>query len=186
MSQRDSGYAREARDAYQTPYWVTRALLPHLPKRVSGRGKGVHGIWECAAGKNQMADELFNKGYAVLATDIQGRPPTDFLQQTKMLTLSQHIITNPPYELAREFIEHALRLTRKTRGVVAMLLRTDYDHAKTRSHLFQGCPQFAKKIVLTRRIVWFERDGAAPSFNHAWFIWDWRHQGPPSLGYHVE
>jgi hypothetical protein len=36
---------------------------------------------------------------------------------------------------------------------------------------------------LLKRIVWFERKGAAPSFNHAWFIWDWQHHGPPILAY---
>jgi len=41
--------------------------------------------------------------------------------------------------------------------------------------------------VLTRRIVWFvEADGkpkASPSFNHAWFLWDWQHAGPPVIAY---
>jgi len=39
---------------------------------------------------------------------------------------------------------------------VAMLLRTDFDHAKTRWHLFSDCPAFACKIVLTKRIRWIE------------------------------
>jgi len=38
-------------------------------------------------------------------------------------------------------------------------------------------------LVLTRRIVWFEAPKAAPSFNHAWYIWDWKHVGPPVLAY---
>ena len=63
----------------------------------------------------------------------------------------QAIITNPPYALAQNFIEHALELM-KPDGIVAMLLRTDFDHAKTRQHLFGGCDQFAKKVVLTKRI----------------------------------
>jgi hypothetical protein len=46
-------------------------------------------------------------------------------------------------------------------GKVAMLLRTDFDHAKGRQHLFGQCPIFAKKLVLTRRIVWFEGPKAA-------------------------
>jgi hypothetical protein len=29
MSQRDSAYQRKENDAYDTPQWVTRALLPH-------------------------------------------------------------------------------------------------------------------------------------------------------------
>lgn len=42
---------------------------------------------------------------------------------------------------------------------------------------------FAKKLVLTKRIVWFDAPGAAPSFNHAWYIWDHRHTGAPTLAY---
>jgi hypothetical protein len=81
------------------------------------------------------------------------------------------IITNPPYDIAQEFIERALEYTRPRRGVVAMLCRVDFDSAKTRQHLFGGCPVFSKKLVLTKRIVWFGRPGAAPSFNHSWMIW---------------
>ena len=66
-----------------------------------------------------------------------------------------------------------------------MLLRTDFDHAKTRQHLFANCEAFAKKLVLTRRIKWFEDGGSSPSFNHAWFIWDWQHEGPPTMAYSV-
>jgi hypothetical protein len=25
--------------------------------------------------------------------------------------------------------------------------------------------------------------GAAPGFNHAWYVWDWLHDGPPLLAY---
>jgi hypothetical protein len=49
--------------------------------------------------------------------------------------------------------------------------------------LFGGCPQFAKKLVLTKRIVWFDGPKAAPSFNHAWYLWDWQHSGLPVLAY---
>ena len=87
----------------------------------------------------------------------------------------------------RKFCTHALKLTAPVKWVVAMLLRCDFDHAKRRAYLFADCPQFAKKIVLTRRIVWFvEADGkpkASPSFNHAWFLWDWQHAGPPVIAY---
>ena len=30
MSQRHSGYVRKERDLYETPEWVTEALIPHL------------------------------------------------------------------------------------------------------------------------------------------------------------
>ena len=80
-----------------------------------------------------------------------------------------------------QFIERGLSLTASD-GLVAMLLRTDFDHAKSRQHLFQH-PAFSKKLVLTKRIKWFEDSKGQPSFNHAWFVWDYRHKGPPTLAY---
>jgi hypothetical protein len=53
-----------------------------------------------------------------------------------------------------------------------MLLRVDFDLAKTRADLFRDNPRFAGKSVLRDRIVWFEQPGAAPSDDHAWFVWD--------------
>jgi hypothetical protein len=51
-----------------------------------------------------------------------------------------------------------------------MLLRTDFDHAASRAHLFADCAMFAKKVVLTKRIRWFEDPNG-------------RHRGPPTLAY---
>lgn len=173
MSQRDSGYARVAFDQYETPEWATRALLPHIPSNMD--------IWEPACGSGKMA-RVLNAKYA---TDIQlGQ---DFLDKTAIHVVSADaIITNPPYTLATEFIEHALAWVRMHQGVVAMLLRTDFDHAKSRRHLFAEHPAFAKKLVLTKRIQWFEDSKSSPSFNHAWFIWDWQNSAPPVIAYHFE
>lgn len=176
MSQRDSGYARMARDLYETPAWATAALFPHLPS-------SPNVIWEPAAGSGKMADALLEaseKVITVLRTDIA--TGTDFLACTDHQS-ADAIITNPPYELATEFIWHARTLMGPVDGFVAMLLRTDFDHAKTRADLFGACPHFAKKVVLTRRIQWFEDSKGSPSFNHAWFLWDWKHRGPPTLAY---
>ena len=172
MSQRWSGYTRSDRDLYHTPDWVTQTLLPAL--------RPVTCIWEPAAGQGKMTGALQAAGYDVIATDIADG--LDFLAE-KRNRGAEAIVTNPPFNQAREFIEHALALMEPVRGQVAMLLRTDYDHAITRQHLFGGCPAFAKKLVLTRRIVWYERPNAAPSFNHAWYVWDWQHSGAPCLMY---
>lgn len=172
MSQRDSGYERRERDLYETPSWVTEALLPHLPRL------GV--IWEPAAATGKMARVLRGRADEVISSDIDRGD--DFLALTPPGDVDA-IITNPPYELATEFIDHALKLMTEVRGLVAMLLRTDFDHAKTRARLFADCAAFSKKIVLTKRIRWFEESAGSPSFNHAWFIWDHRHQGAPTLAY---
>jgi hypothetical protein len=175
MSQRDSGYERKERDLYETPEWVTFALFPHIIAR------GTNIVWEPACGNGKMVQALKACAHIrhVIATDIES--DDDFLSFGCMAAAGS-IITNPPYEQAQEFIEHALRLT-EPGAFVCMLLRTDFDHAKSRQHLFGDCPQFAKKIVLTKRIRWFEDSKGSPSFNHAWFIWDWLHQGAPTLAY---
>lgn len=166
MSQRDSGYERKELDCYETPEWVTLALLPHL-------SPGIENVWEPACGSGKMVRALNTKFHTVYGTDIS--LGLDFLKETTCDY--DAIITNPPYALAREFIEKAMSLCDN----VAMLLRTDFDHAKTRAHLFGD--GFAKKVVLRRRIKWFEDSKGQPSFNHAWFIWKFDHQGPPTLAY---
>jgi hypothetical protein len=178
MSQRESGYERKERDLYETPEWVSEVGASQL----GPTGDGL--VWEPACGSGKM-QAVIQQYYDVIGSDIHlGR---DFLTAGLIEPDVRRIMTNPPYELATEFCEHALRLMEPVGGSVLMLLRTDFDHAKSRSHLFRDCPAFAKKLVLMRRIAWFvEANGkpkASPSFNHAWYIWDWKHEGPPTIGY---
>lgn len=171
MSQRWSEYSRQPFDEYNTPAWATKAVVPFLPRSAW--------ILEPACGSGKMVAALRDEGFVVDGTDIQSGK--DFLELEE--ANFDVIVTNPPFNKATQFIEHALKLTRPHHGMVAMLLRTDFDHAKTRRHLFDGNSAFAIKLVLTKRIVWFDRPGAAPSFNHAWFIWSWKHIGPPTLAW---
>jgi hypothetical protein len=83
-------------------------------------------------------------GYETTASDAEG------------------IISNPPYVIADRFITHALHLTEPHKGMVAMLLRCDFDHAAGRRHLFADCPAFARKVVLTKRIRWIEGSNRKP------------------------
>jgi hypothetical protein len=174
VSQRSSGYAREPLDRYETPAWVTAAVVPHINKL-------AYYVWEPACGSGAMADALRDAGFYVHATDIESG--TDFLAAEKLPELIQAVVTNPPYGQACEFIEHSPNLTRPVGGAVAVLLRIDYDSARTRRHLFAEHEAFAKKLVLTRRIRWFAESTGSPSFNHAWFIWDWQHLGAPRVAY---
>jgi len=173
MSQRESGYARKVLDCYETPEWVTLALL-------DGHLRPPTKVWDPAAGGGKMARALGQLDAEIITSDV--KDGANFLAWPLNGRVDA-IITNPPYTLAREFIERALMMMSGVQGQVAMLLRTDYDHAATRQHLFSRCPAFSRKLVLTKRIVWFDDPGAAPSFNHAWFIWDWQHSGPPTLAY---
>ena len=182
MSQRKSGYERKERDLYHTPEWVTKCLLDHIPIHV---GK----VWEPAAGDGHMA-EVLKERFDVWQSDIYPTQNLDAVADFLVSKLPESfsaIITNPPYDKALNFIELALRLTEPRNGFVAMLLRSDYDHAKTRRHLFEDCPSFSKKIILRKRIAWVVEDNgkpkSSPSFNHCWMIWDHQHKGPPILAY---
>ena len=173
MSQRDSGYERKERDLYETPEWVTHALTNRFlrPPEV---------VWEPACATGKMTRALGMLDAKIVGSDIS--EGADFLE-TDPPDGCDAIITNPPYALAQQFIRRALHLMEKPLGQVAMLLRTDFDHARSRLDLFDSCPAFATKVVLTKRIKWFEDSKGQPSFNHAWFIWDWRHKGAPTLAY---
>jgi hypothetical protein len=189
MAQRDSGYARKARDAYMTPPWVTESLLSVLGARLTAGDR----VWEPAAGTGQMVDVLRRRGLAVYASDIEPTAAAigrDFVADALGEDTPPNIITNPPYilPLCDRFIATALERTREARGLVAMLLKIDYDSARTRAPLFAQHPAWGLKIVLTDRIHWFdpempppgEKQASGPSENHAWYVWDWRWAGSKS------
>jgi hypothetical protein len=172
ISQRKSGYARRAHDLYETPAWCVDALLEVLTE-IPGR------IWEPAVGGGSITAALRAHGFDVVGTDItQG---VDFLKTGTVPARVQTLVTNPPYRLAQGFIEHALSFDQIR--IVAMLLRIDYDSARRRQHLFAGCPAFAGKLVLTKRIRWIEGSTGSPSFNHAWYLWDRQWMGAPMIAY---
>jgi hypothetical protein len=182
MPQRFSEYARKERDDYPTPPWVTETVIPHL------KAANVSSIWEPAAGEGGMAASLAGAGFAVTATDLSSS--VNFLDDKTSPAPSRcdAIVTNPPYgiqgKLAERFIERALDLTRPCQGVVAMLLKVDFDSGLTRRRFFADCPAWACKLVLLKRILWFEStNGMGPSDNHAWYVWSWRHTGPPTIAY---
>jgi hypothetical protein len=170
MVQRNSGYERKPFDLYETPAWVTESLLFYIPKRIQR-------ILEPAAGKGAMVKVLRENHFGVLATDINEYAQMnicgkDFLSQDASISdWPEAIITNPPYNKASEFVRKSVQLMMRRNGFVAMLLPENFDCAKGRMDLFGYCPVYSGKVVLTRRIKWFDGEGS-PSSNHAWFLWD--------------
>jgi hypothetical protein len=175
VSKHESGFERVERDHYPTPGWCIAALGEHVDLA------GLE-IWEPAAGSGSMAEALKAAGASVYASDIHRYgckldAVLDFTTGHHPKKRFDGIITNPPYgaraKLAEKFIEIGLRHIASGDGFLALLLPVDFDAAKTRSHLFAGCPHFAGKIVLTRRIVWFAHPDKreSPKENHGWFLW---------------
>ncbi|WP_315792684.1 class I SAM-dependent methyltransferase [Bradyrhizobium sp. SZCCHNRI1002] len=176
MTRRDSEYPRVDRDRYETPPEAVAVLMPYLPPRLY--------LWEPACASGKMVRALAAAGHSVRCGDIaDAGGGTDFLKVETAPRGIQGIVTNPPYSLAREFVEHGIALMKPVDGFVAMLLPLDYGTAVSRRHLFRDCPIFALKIEMTWRIRWFEGTLGNPKENHCWCVWDHRHRGGPAIRY---
>jgi hypothetical protein len=186
VTQTASSYDRLVGDRYYTPAWVTEALL----SVEAFDGNTV----DPAAGAGHILDVFSARGLQIEGCDIAPdaphvRGPLDYL--TSVPGTLRNVITNPPYgqqgRLASNFIRKALMDTEAAGGKVAMLLRVDFDSARSRRNLFGDHPAFKAKYVLTRRIRWanLEQKASGPTENHAWFVWDWkpRFSTVPTLRY---
>jgi hypothetical protein len=177
VGKHETGYERVEKDLYPTPSWATQALLEHID--VAGLR-----VWECAAGNGQMAEVLKAAGASVYTSDIEARDYNldavlDFV--AGQMPTAEHfdgLITNPPFgfrgKLAEQFIRVGLRRIAFC-PFMALLLPVDFDSAVTRRQLFGGCPHYAGKIVLTKRVTWFSNPDPhreRPKENSAWFLWD--------------
>lgn len=170
-------HADRGDDFYATPREATEALLAVERKWLpSGT------IWEPACGDGAIAKVLMDAGHTVYSTDLIERGWSEgeinFLT-TGINPRASGIITNPPFKLAREFVDRAL-----TRApYVAMLLRLAFLEGAARKPWFESAP-LARVHVASRRLPMMHRHGwtgpkAGSAVCHAWFVWDKRHEGRP-------
>jgi len=175
-------YERVKDEFYPTPAWCTHGLMNGVKDYMTPHDH----IWEPAAGEGDISKVLIGFNRAVVSTDLvcYGTKmtiynPVDFLEVEQMPGRTTAIITNPPYgkvdkkTLSDAFVEHALELTKPVGGLVAMLLRNEFDSAKKRRKIFSNHRAYVAKLVLTARPRWFPDSTGSPRHNYAWFVWDW-------------
>jgi hypothetical protein len=174
--------ADRADDLYETPPEATLALLraEKLPRF----------IWEPCCGKGAIVNILRAAGHDVIATDLvdYGVPITppgyyrrDFLMERAAPAGCEAIVTNPPFKLAEEFVEHALQLVPQ----VCMLLRLAFLESERRRGILEG-RGLARVHVFRNRLPMMHRDGwagprASSATPFAWFAWNRAHAGPTEL-----
>jgi hypothetical protein len=206
-----SDFARNPLDRYFTEPRVSEALI----KRLSSSSLPLNAnIWEPCCGRGDIAGVLHNNGHHPFMSDIDISEVDPRAVQVLKLPVVQHdflsdnvpdfvvyedihgIITNPPFgDLAEKVIRQAL--TFQNLRYFAFLLRSEWNHGKSRLDLFTKQP-FAKEIVLTWRPRWDwwmtdEQKRAAkvaagkdpdvdhsPRHNFSWFVWDRGHVGAPT------
>lgn len=158
-------------DFYGTPTWATEALLDREPFGFSvlepACGDGA--ISKVLTKHHQVESyDLYDHGYGITGVDF-----LDFVWSLN--TQWDAIITNPPYRLAEEFLQHALDITRDSNGKVALLLKLQFLEGQKRKKILEQSPLskvyiFSKRLTFTRNN---EPVGNSGMMAFAWYVWDW-------------
>lgn len=157
----NSSFGRNEADFYPTPPECTLALLEHWHPFGT--------IWEPACGDGAIARVLNEAGHRVISSDLHDRGygdwTGDFLNDPPRMSFDA-IVTNPPFNVAEPFIRTAASF-----GVpFAMLLKSVYWHAATRSKLFaETRPEMV--IAMTWRPSFDLRRGTSPTMDVIWTVW---------------
>lgn len=159
---------RPDHDYYPTPPWCTHALLKHV-------GPLTGTCWEPGCGDGRMSEVLVNHGLDVYSSDLvyrgYGDPePFDFVHGEIGDITFDHVITNPPYSLAYEFVDRALSVATVS---VCMLMKLAFLETSRRWEKLRGryptdVYVFTTRPHFTRNGVPMKNGGMIP---FAWFVW---------------
>ena len=174
---------REENDFYATdPIAVTQLI------EQGGGVKLNQDIWECACGQGHLSEELKRYGYNVRSTDLidrgYGESGIDFLSCKKIW--KGDILTNPPYKLAQDFIEHALDIILPGNKVF-MFLKLQFLEGKGRRKLFET-KQLKTLYVSSSRILCAKnadfkamKDGGGSAVAYGWYEFEKDYNGDPTI-----
>jgi len=160
---------RQHGDWYPTPEEVTEVLFPHV--RIKGD------VLEPCCGDGSLAKVIERHGHRVIATDLYYRGYGDgHGERFDVLKLKElpapNVITNPPFNIAKQIIEHLLSLQP---DLLALVLKASFWHAKSRMDLFERHPP-SKIIALTWRPDFLHLK--RPTMEVIWCVWQRGHNGP--------
>lgn len=171
---------RPEHDFYRTPEPATRCLL--------AREKLTGVVWEPACGDGAIARVLVEAGHRVYATDLvdrgYGETGVDFLAATAPDELGV-IVTNPPFTLVQEFVEHALSFRPREVIILARLL---WLEGKSRKAFFEATSLarvwvFSQRMNVSRNGVDHGDGGLGGMVAFAWFVWQRGWRSAPRLGW---
>lgn len=162
------------------------ATDPVAVKKLLTAYSGIDGlILEPCVGQGHIANtikDFYKNSREIIALDIvdRGYPDTivtDFLTWESLQKFDS-IITNPPYSLAKEFVEKGMTLLNND-GVMAMFLKIQFLEGSKRKEMFEKYPPKYIYVFRNRMATWNngepkDPDGKrwATTMCHAWFIWE--------------
>lgn len=178
---------REQDDFYATDPVALETLLQHCSYWLYNQLHNCTGIWECACGNGNLAECLRNNGYDVAASDLinrgYGLSGKDFLK-TKASGFTI-ILTNPPYSLATEFIEHALYILPEG-GLYIALMNITYLAGQKRYREIYSKGSLREVYVFSKRVECWKngvipQDKCGSIANYAWYVFQKGYKGQPTL-----
>jgi hypothetical protein len=166
-------------DCYETPPEAVQALLQDEPIPSV--------VWESACGPGAIVHELRATGRRVYATDLvdygcpESESRVDFLMERRAPPGTEVIVSNFPFKLAGEMVEHALELC----PLVIVLSRLTFLESARRSAILDDGP-LARVHVFKRRLPMMHRRGwdgprSTSQVPYAWFVFERGHTGPARL-----
>lgn len=174
---------REQHDYYATPPIATELLC-----QIETFSKN---ILEPCCGEGHIAKVLEANGYDVEAMDLidrgYGKGGVDFLEYNE--TVDKDIVTNPPYSMAQQFVEHAMEIV--TDGhKVAMFLKLSFLEGQERRKMFNKYPP--KTIWVSSSRLGCAKNGefkvdkngnlkADSAVAYCWFVWEKNFTGNPEI-----
>ena len=174
-------WQREKHDFYATPEETTRAILDVLPLEGS--------ILEPACGMGHISKVLkeYYPENEIISTDLIdrgfGEGGIDFLKHDYGRRFD-NIITNPPFKLAKEFVEKALTIANDK---VIMLMKIQFLESKGRREFLENSPLkyvycFSERQS-TMRNGWKINPKTGKPWSTAlflaWFVWEIGYEGEP-------
>ena len=173
MSQRHE--KKDSLDYFPTPPWATRALF-HSIIMPMGMIHYSDRVLEPACGGGHMVkvlQEYFDKVESCDIADYGQDRIQDFLAMdySQVIGAYDWIITNPPFNLAEEFVRKALPMTRKC---VAIFARTQFMEGIGRyERLFKPNPptiiaQFCERVPIVKGRL---SATASTATSYDWFVW---------------
>jgi hypothetical protein len=167
---------RDKFDFYPTPEWATQSLLEK--EEFNGT------VWECASGRGDMSKVLEQNGFKVYSSDVRvedvyGDGGVNFFATKRQV---DNVITNPPFNQAQGFVEHAKRNASKK---IAMFLKLVFLEGITRHTFFKDKEFPLKKVYVFCKRVNIYKNGIkgnnSSTIAFAWFVWDKEYVGEPVI-----
>lgn len=172
---------RDPLDYYATPPALVRLLLDHE------EFSREHTILEPAVGQARTIDlVLRERGYTTICSDIDG---TGQERRCFFDIEEPHhtIVTNPPFRLHQEFVQHAKRIATHK---IALLMPLNYLTGAERHAELWSDTEFplARVHVLNRGVDFQRSDPTSDRFKPSqmycgWFVFQKEHVGPPHLNW---